>query len=291
MAVATYLFFGDLCHKDVATTIITASGTAAGYSVDAVRDTNLLTSWKDVDSTTNNIWLRADGTTTTWLGAGGDSAYVAIAYDARDNEQNTLKLEYGTVDDGAFAAVTVAATFTLTKGGTGPQCAYTNFSIPATPKRYWRLIGYGNERTEAAGDNVPKIYAWSMYDKDTVFRLGAATPYAGDDSGQGRISPITRTGVAKTAVGALATNRYAEYGMSFETNFQPASIDLWQGVRDQLGNQGGPNRANFVQHEGLRNGDVANFFMCRVQSNEYPSMRNYVDVFESGIPWETEPWL
>lgn len=291
MASATYLFFGDRCHSSVTATVITASGTATGYSVDNVRDTNLMTAWKAADSTTVDVWLKADGGSTTWIGAAGDTAFVALAYDARNNEQDTLKLEYGTVDDGAFAAVTVAATFTLTKNGSGVQCTYSSFTIPGTAKRYWRLIGYGNERTEAAGDNVPKIYSWAMYDKDTVFRLGAASPYTADDSGRGSISPITRTGVARTAAGALATNRYAQYGMAFETTFQPASATLWEGIRDQLGDQGGPNRANFVQHEGLRNGDVADFFLCRVQSDEYRSARDYVDIYESGLTWETEPWL
>ena len=292
MAAETILFFGDLLHYSNTELgpVVTASGTAAGYHVDNVRDTNLSSAWKDSDSTTADIWLEVDGDHASWLGAANDTAYVAIAYDARDNQQDTLKLEYGAVDDGAFATPTVAATFTLVKLGTAVQCQYASFSIPATAKRYWRLIGYGNERTEAGGSQVPKIYCFSMFDKDTVFKLGTS-PYADVPPGAGQVTPVSRVGVARTAIGSLATNKHAEYGMQFDTSFQPASAALWEVIRDEHAAQSGPLRGNFVQHEGLRNTAQPDFFLCRLASNEFPGQREYIDQVESALAWVTEPWL
>lgn len=290
MASSTILFFGDLLHNSNSGVLVTASATDTGYSVDNVRDTNLLTSWKAPDHASTSYTLNVDGVTTTWIGAAGETAYVAVAYDARNNEQDTFKLEYGAVDDGAFATPTSAATLTLTKNGSGVQCQYASFTIPATAKRYWRLTLDGAQRTEAAGDNVPKIYAFSMFDKDSVYTLGTS-PNAADTAGAGRISPISRVGVARTAVGSIATNKFAEYGMAFETTFQPASITFWEAVRGHHASQAGPHRANFVQYEGLLNTAQDDFFLCRMTSNEFPTMRSYVDQYESGLAWETEPWL
>lgn len=290
MAAQTILFFGDLLHHSNTGVTMTASATETGYAIANVRDTNLLTSWKAPDHASTAYTINIDGATTGWLGAAGDTAYIAVAYDSRNNEQDRFKLEYDTTDNPAFPVPTSVTTIDLTKNGSAVQCQYAAFTIPGTAKRYWRLTLDGAERSEAAGDNVPKIYSLSMFDKDTVFKLGTS-PYAGDDAGRGAITPISRAGLARTAVGSIASNKFAEYGLRFETNFQPASSTLWTAIRDQLASQGGPNRANYIQYEGLKNSAQSHFFMCRLGSNDYSGRREYIDDYESGLVWETEPWL
>jgi len=225
------------------------------------------------------------------IGNDGETAHFAIAYDARNNTQNKIWIQYDTADSSSFTSPVSHKAIALTESGAGVECFTDTFTIPAiggNPPRWYRLVlDGGTDRTASA---VPKIFYFDMFDKDDVLIMGTS-PHAGQTTGAGLVTPISRAAVARTAVGALATNKYAEYGTRFDTTFQPADVTLWKAIRDHLAAQGGPNLANFVMHEGIKNGDLDDFFLCRVMGNDFYSSREYIDEYEASLTWETEPWL
>lgn len=291
MAADLYIFFNDRLTIANPSVALTASSTATGgYAMDNVRRADLMTAWKGNDSTTTDEWLSVDGGSTGWLGSAGQTAFSVIAYDNRGADQDTIKLQYGATDDGAYASPTTVATWTISSFKSEITMEWKTFAIPGTAKRYYRIIQFGNERTEATGSITPKILSWSMFNADGVLRLGV--DYPGEGEAPYAIRSEFKSVEARTAGGLRLFNKYAQPGQRFGISFQPGRDTFWAtALRDRLVDNGAGTRAFFVQKEGLRNSALSNFFLCRLVNLEMVATRPYFDQYMIDTEWETEPWL
>lgn len=288
-----YLFFNDRLNIANPIPVITASSTDPGYSINNVREADLVKAWKGNDSTTVNEWLSADGGSIGWLGAGGQSAYAVLAYDTRVAHQDTVKLQYATVDDGAYAAPQTLATWNVkTPNNTEVTMEWKSFVIPGTAgaeKRYYRIIQFGNERAEATGMVTATIFNWGMFNAGDVIRLSLDYPTEGETPYD--IATQFGYGYARTAGKYPLFSKYAAPGQRFQVNFKPMRDTFWMAVRDKLRAYEGPARAMYVQKEGLNNLAQSNFFMCRLVGLEFRASRLYVDQYLVSMEFETESWV
>lgn len=290
MAADLYIFFNDrltIANPDVS---ITASSTDDGYAIDNVRYADLVRAWKGNDSTTTNEYLQADGGSAGWIGSATETAYAVVAYDNRGADQDTIKLITDSGDSAGFGGTpTTLATWTVSTFKTELTMEWKSYTIQTSGRRYYRLIQYGNERTESAGSVTSKIYCWSMFNADGVLRL--PVNYPSDGEAPYSIRTQFKYGEAKTAGGLRLFNKYSAPGQSFNVSFQPASLVLWEYMRDSLKAYGGGARAFFVQKDGLSNLAQSNFFLCRLTNLEITASVSYQNNYNVDTQWETEPWL
>jgi hypothetical protein len=289
MAADTIFFFNNLLHYANALGLLTYSNTANGYSADAVRDPNFMTAWKPPDSETVDEYLQWDGGSTTWLGAATETAYCAVAYDARGADQTQFALNTDAADSPAGTFTQSKASFTLEKTSIGVQWA--SFSISSPAKQHYRLWqsagsgrGGGTGKTKTA-----KVYAWAMFDKDTVYAM--ASSFAADAVGPHDFGVLDRVGLERTGIGAAVSNTFAASGQSFDVSFQPASKALYEAIRDKLMLQGGAATPNFIQHEGVRNPSQPNFHLCRLMQDRWGGHKPFLDLHEMSLPFVTEAWF
>jgi hypothetical protein len=292
MAVDTVLFFQNLLDYRNVGVLMSASNTAIGFASRYARDPNFATAWKPPDSETTDEYLQVDGATVGWLGAATDTAYCAIAYDARGADQTVIVLNVDASDNPAGTFATNIANFTLDKTAVGVQ--FVSFAISSTAKRYYRLTqpsasgrGSGTGKTRTA-----KVHAWAMFDKDTVFTISttAASAFPKDAVAAHRFQIVDRTATEETGVGARMANQFGASGHTFDIPFDHATPELYAEVRDELMKQGGARRANFIQHEGIRNPSQASFFLCRLASDRWGGEKPFIDQFSISIPFSTEGW-
>ncbi len=277
-------FWNDRMHISQTRTV-TASSTASGYAVDNVREADLVKAHKPADSVSTDEWLKVDGGNTLWLGTTGATCFFAVAYDARGVNQNVFRLQTDSLDDGTFGGTqTDVVTHTLDKTAVG--LFYASFTSPQ--KRWYRLLQKGTDRS--GGNVTAKVYYWAMYAAADVTIM--STGFPGDGEGSYSFEDDYRVGVSRTLGGVTLVTRRAAPGQRFTVGFNPASITLWKKLRDQLeGTVGGPERAIFIQKEGLRNAALVNFGLCRIERNWSASVQ-YVDTYETGpLSFTTEPWL
>lgn len=289
MAVDTIVAFQNLLHFST-TAAVTASNTAIGYAVRHARDPNFLTAWKPPDSETVDEYLMVDGGTTTWLGAATETAWLGIAYDARLADQTKILLRYDTADSSSGSFSNTLITHTVDKTSVG--VAFVSFAIPSTAKRYYRLVQLNTDGrgSGSAKTRTIKINAWALFDKDTVYQV-SAPQFTSDAIGPHRWSILDRVGIERTGIGGFVSNAVGASGQGFQVTFDPASKSLWETFRDELMKQRGAHRANFMQHEGLRNPAQSNAFLCRVVSGEWNATKEQPDQYHNvAIPFETEGW-
>lgn len=280
MAATTILMINDKLHLSVsASSILSSTSTQAGYHQDNVRDTNFANAWKPVDGASDQQ-IVCDGGSSGWIAAG--AFYVAIAYDARGCDQNTILLQQDSLDNPAFSnTVTTKATFTLDKRG--PTVDYVAV-LSNSNKRYYRLMQANSAR--GGGTKTVPIYAWAMIDPTNIEDL---TNYPADAIGPGNIDMSSKVAFMWTAGGIPYTNRFGSVDQEFDLVFPRASAGLYADLRDALFGLNNNNRAFWMQLEGLRNYATPNFQMVRLRSSKWGGVRPYVDQYETLIPMMTEP--
>jgi hypothetical protein len=276
----------DLLHLSQTTRFLTASTVQAGTAIDNAREPDLQRAWKPSDSA-NDEWLKADGATTTWLGNAGATAYAVVAYDSRLADQTTLVLQYGTTDDGAFAAPNDLVTWTISGANAlDVNCHYQSFTIPGTAKRWYRLIQKNADRGGLT--RTARIFNWAMFSNADVLQP-ALTQNASE--GTYNLASLDRTSAIVTAADFPVTNRYARGGARFEIAFRPASDTLWNALRDAFVSNGGMNRPIYIQKTGLRNPALPDFFMCRATSSERQTSVTYRGNNDIVMEFQTVPWI
>ena len=285
------IFWNDRQHITQTTRVMTASSTAAGYAIDNAREADLARAWKPSDSASTTEWLKVDGGSTLWLGSGSNTVFVAVAYDARGANQNVIRLQTDSVDDGAFGGtLTDQWTHTLLKDKV--NCSWSSFVSPS--KRWYRLAQLGTDRS--GGNVTAKILYWAMYTKVTAGSLDGdilqmSVDYPGDSEARYQIAQRNRVGRVETAGGIVATNKWATTGQEFSVTFEPASDTLWASIRRHLSDNDGQHRGMFVQKEGLENSALSNFFLCRLLSAEWGASREYLGNYNVALQFRTESWL
>lgn len=283
MAIAdTILFWNNKLHSSQLTRVITASSIAQGFAVENVREADLVSAWKPNDSASTTEWLKADGATTGWLGAGPALCFAAIAYDARGSNQNVLTLQTDSVDDGAFGG-TLTPQWTHTMDKTALGQAFVAFTCPN--KRWFRLTQLGTDRS--GGSVTAKIHYWGMYALTDITQL--ATDFPGDSEAAYGMRPIFRVSREQTVGDVSMLNQYASHGMDFDISLDPVSDAMWQVIRDQLYSIGGPLTALFIQKEGIKNPAQASFALSRMVEQKWTSERRFLGSYHQiKIPFVTE---
>lgn len=281
---ACVLYIDDLIDSFQTDVVMSSSATDPGYNRENVRDGGFGTAWKGVDSTTADVWMQIDKGNTTWLGGLGAQAFVAIAYDARNNEQDNIEIITDDLDNPAMTATTVSATFTLVKNGLRPAVAVAAISNPA--RRYWRFNMRGNARSEAAGSKVPRIYRWSFFRPTGIIDIDGA--YFANTPGPGQIGMVSKVGSMRT--GSWFTCKSGSTDQDFELRFIPANEELWTVLRDKLFGIDNNHRTFYITFDGLRSDGTSNFALVRLESERWDARRPYVGLYETEIKIVTCPW-
>lgn len=283
MPAQTMLFLGDKLHvSQTAASIYGVSSTANGYNREFVRDTSWTGAWKPSDGT-GDEYIQCDGGAADWLGTAGQTAHLAIAYDARGCDQTTIILKQDTADAAGGTFATTRATLTL--NDTGPTVDYVSFLVSTSGRRYYRLLQQNVDR--GAGTKTVPIYAWGMFSAAEVYIID--TDYPGHEVGAGAIEQVSQVGIMDTAGGLTHSNRNGSTYQRFPLTFTPAYVTLYQALRDALYAQDGPNRCFWAQYEGLRNHAKANFQMVRQVGMSWSAHREYPDQYDTIIQLRTEP--
>lgn len=281
---ATIAFIDDLIDSFQTDVTMTSSATDTGYSRENVRDGGFGTAWKGVDSTTADVWLQIDKGVNTWLGGAGALAYCAVAYDARNNEQDVININTDDADNPAMTAQTTACSFTLVKNGSRPAVAYASFANPQ--KRYWRLLMPGGARSEAAGSKVPRIYRWSFFRPTGA--IDVDVNYAANTPAPGSISLVSKTGRMRTA--SWFTSKGGSTDQEFDLGFKPANESLWTALRDKFFGIDNDLKTFYLLFDGLRSDHTSNFAMVQLATNRWDANRPYVGLYETQIKVVTCPW-
>lgn len=281
MAADTVLFWNNKLHSSQLTRVITASSIASGFALENAREADLVSAWKPNDSASTDEWLKADGAATNFLGTGPALAFVAVAYDARNSNQNVLTLQTDNADTGAFAATTPVWAHTMDKTAMG--MAFTSFASPN--KRWYRLAQLGTDRS--AGNVTAKIFYWAMFAVTDITQV--STDFPGDSESTYGMRPIFRVSREETVADVSMLNQYAAHGMDFDVSLDPISDAMWALIRDQLYSIGGPLTAIFLQKEGIKNPAQANFSLCRMVDQKWSSERRFLGTYHGiKIPFVTE---
>lgn len=280
------LWLDDRSHISVASTVRTASSTAAGYAIDNSREADLARAHKHSDGTSDE-YLMDDGGSTSWLGSTGQTAWALVMYDARGADETTINLNV----DGSDLP---GGTFATTKGSASLQnsevgCAVIQFTISSPAKRYYRLYQFNSNR--GGGTKCAKILYWANVGESGAVRV-TDTGYLTDYLAPYRISQVDRHGLLQTVGGATFSNKWAEGGEVFTVAFDAATKQAWQAFRDLFRKTGGIGRAYFVQFEGLRNaGPSANSFLAQPTSGIREARVGYPDQYIMEIEMETCRWI
>lgn len=283
MAVETIFFLDDKMHAWNASVFIdSASSTAAGYSIEAVRDTTFSSGWKPNDGTSDE-YVMVDGAAAGWLGTSG-TVYVAVAYDARGADQGALALTVSSADTPVGTFSTVVANFGPLSPSY-PSVEWTSFTVPGSGKRYYRL--YQPNANRGGGTKTAIIHSWAMFKATGILNVDAG--YAG-----GNVSPhktdlideVRRIDVPGGFIHAQAVSRVRN---DLEVHIRRASKALWTDLVDRIHLAGAGARAFYLQYEGLRNPVQANFGMVRLAGMRWMSQRPLPDTFEVSIPVTAEP--
>jgi len=282
MAVEAYLFMDDQFHSSNTTAEVDGytGSNENGWAGENVREAEFGTGWKPANDTSDHA-IRLDFNNTTTLGAAGTTAYVAIAYDARLAEQTTIWLQYDSADSSGFAGATLAVAFTVDT--TRPLCQWSSFTVPTPAKRYWRLMERNADR--GGGTRTIPIFNWAMYSAAGVYRIG--TDYATDTTGPGALNQVHQIQAVMGATNVRHTNMIARPQQEFEITFRPASLALWQDLRDAVYDLDGPKRAFYVRFAGLRN-PVQEFFMVRMVNERVSTFHKQADQYDVTINLVTE---
>jgi hypothetical protein len=267
---STIFFVGDKFHNSqTAASVHSVSSTANGYNKEAVRDTSWLQAWKPSDGT-GDEYLQVDGGSATWIGNALDTAYLAIAYDARGCDQNTITLFQDAADNPAGAFATLRSTFTVNK--TAPTVDYLSFVISTSGRRYYRI--YQKNADRGGGTKVIPIYAIAFFSAAEVYDIDAN--YTSDAPGPGGYSLISTVGQGQTAGGLIQTNKNGRSYQEFDVTFDKATATLFDALNANFLNwEDGPARSVWLQYEGIVNAAKADFGMVKVLGQE--SSRQYVD--------------
>lgn len=279
----TILMLGDLLHySDTARSINGVSSTANGYNKDYVRDTSWGGAWKPSDGTSDE-YIMCDGADTSWVGAFGEQATLAIAYDARGCDQNTIVLRQDTADSPVGTFTTIRSTITVNK--TAPTVDFVQFLVSSGGRRYYRLL-QGNADRGGGTKTIP-IYAWAMFHASGVYSIDSE--YTADAPSEGAYEQVSQAGMFQSVGGLHASNKNGRTYYEFDVNFARASVGLWTMIRDKLDDIGGPARCFWMQYEGLKNAAKSHFQMVRQARPRWGSTRPYVDLYDTSVRFQTEP--
>lgn len=287
MATDILILAAGALHLSQSAAVLTPSSTQSGYSGDNAREVDLVRAWKPNDSAIDETLIGDLGSTSA-LGAPAANAWGALSYDSRLADQQTIRLEYGTTDDGAFAVPNLVQSFTVNGANAARTgCDFYKFAVPGTAKRYYRLLQANAARGGLT--RTAKIYNFELYPASGV--ISVPIDFPGNGEAAYAISQLGRTAVMRTPGGFPHTNRFAKVGYRFEINFGPAQDTLWQKARDLFDSIGGMHRAVYIGKEGLVNPCQPNFFMCRLTSPDWRSSVRYRGQYDVVMEFETEVWL
>lgn len=286
MAVEAMLFLDDRIHSSVPTTVFASdSGVEVGYCRDNVRDADFGIAWKPDDGTVDEtLWI--DGGSTTWLGSVGETVYSCIGFDCRHYDGTNIEIRYSPADD--FSSATGIATFAIDK--TAPGSSWVSFTIPSNsnglPKRYYQLLQRGSQRSPGL-DRTARVYSWAMFKSAGVFRMGSN--YAADTTAPGGLHQFHQVQEITTQKRSRFTNTIARPQQEFDLTFRPASLTLWQDLRDAVYGLDGPKRAFFAQFDGLRNPAQQDFAMVMMVRERVETFHRQADQYDVTITLVTVP--
>jgi len=252
----TIFFVGDKLHaSQTAASIYGVSSTANGYNRESVRDTSWLGAWKPADGSSDE-YIQVDGGSATWIGAAGATAHVAIAYDARGCDQNTILLKQDTADAPGGTFATLRDTFTLNK--TAPTVDYLSFLVSTSGRQYYRLTQANADR--GGGTKTVPIYAAAFFSASQVFIMD--TQYLGNSPAPGDYTRGSNVGIGETTGGMWQTNRNGPAFQEFDVNIDRATTALWDALDAHFeGWHDGPGRAYWLQYDGIKNAAKSHFGM------------------------------
>ena len=115
--------------------------------------------------------------------------------------------------------------------------------------------------------------------------------YPGDSLDPYQLTHFYRVAEAVTASGLAVTNKYGAYGSSVAIPFLHASDNYVAALRGFLNGLDGPNRAFYLEFDGLKNPAKENFFMVRSSPGQITVSRSYVGVLAAAFGFRTEAWL
>jgi len=283
MPAQTILFLGDKLHKSQsAASIYSVSSTANGFNSEMVRDTAWTGAWKPSDGTSDE-YIQIDGGSAGWLGSVGETAYIAIAYDARGADQTTILVYQDVADSPVGAFVTSRATFTLDT--TAPCVDYVSFPVSTGGRQYYRLTQLNAAR--GGGTKTVPIYAAACFSATEAYVID--TDYPGHEVGPGGMDSVSQVGIMDTAGGLTYANANGRTFQEFDLTFTSANVTLWSALRDALAAQDGPSRCFWAQYAGLRNPAKADFQMVRQVGMRWSASREYPDEYDTIIRVRSEP--
>lgn len=277
MSANLLMFCQNLCDESVSGIVTTASSEANGYPAEAIRSSELMTGWKPVDGTSDE-YVEHDFGNATFLGSGGATAYVAIAYDARNADQTTIALR-GSNDGGTGTAIGSAFTLDTTK----VAVAWASFAI-GTQYRYYRLSQPNS--TRGGGTKCATIHYWAMCASTGV--IYPAVGYTTDSEAAYEINQVNRVATVKTCGGLSVGNKWAESGQEFTVRFDPATDALFSAIQSLMP---GPDRSIFIQKAGIVNPATAESFLCRATDARVSGSKQFVGQTAVSMSFETDAWL
>lgn len=285
-------FHRNAVHISDTTPVFTTSSTANGYAIDNCREDNLGSAWKP-NTGTSDEWLKLQLSTTTRLGAVGQTAYFCISYDARGMDQTTIIVQYDTSDNTSFAGATGVLTFSLNTALTAGVCHdYGSFTIPSAAGHsptFYRLMQRNADR--GGGTKTVPILYFGMYKRTDV--MVYPTDFPQDSVGRYRVSDLYNVGVVRTTGGIPAANEFAKTSQRVDMDFDKSTAtfrDAWRLAND-LDSYEAPLQAIYIQAQGLYNIPKPNFSLCRQTTLQSVADITQKDVFDLSMSYESEPWL
>ena len=284
----TTLFFNDLLHQDVSTSVVTAGASAGsdtenGWSVNQVRYSDNMRGWKPPNGANDN-WIQIDGGSTTWAGSAGQYIWWAAAADTRGVTAGGLRV-YQDISDNPAGTFSTYRTSLPVPMANSPVVSYATHVL--SPKQYYRIKQLNVDR---GGSTVTiPIYRLSAYAEASLFKIHSASPYVTDIAGPGELALTSRAAIQETLAGMILSNKTGWNSIEFELTFRPASETLWQNLSDQLYNIGISKQSIFMIFEGLDDrGNDRNACYARVVGGAWNATRAVQGAYDTTIIFRTE---
>jgi hypothetical protein len=163
---------------------------------------------------------------------------------------------------------------------------YDSFPISSPGKRYYRIVQYNSNR--GGGTKTCRIFSVALFADSGVHQVGVTDSNV---TGPGALQQSANNGYMQTLSGLTATNRNGSSVQSVDLSMMPFTKASWEIFRDRFFALRGPDRAIYLQFEGLRNFARESFQMVRLNGTRWGGPRRVRDEIDTTIPFRTEAWV